>query len=378
MKNNKCLTNVHIIGAGITGLTLANILYKFTQNVFIYDSINILGGNCSSVYSKINAVDTIEVHNYGPHIFHTSNGAVKNFLSNLNIRFNNYIHKVKVSHEGKYYSFPYNMLTANQIYGHQTVYIKEPNDAKNLEDYLIKKIGRKAYEILYKQYTYKQWGTEGTNIDVNIAKRIPIRNTFNDDYFDDDLQGIPENGYNEMFLRLVDEIPKSNIKLGVTVDLEFLRTKLERHDICIYTGSIDSLIKLEQILPYRSLDFMFTNENIINSIGCAQLNFSDSTPFTRVTDFLYFDYKRNKNFTKTIKCYEFPKQYIEGDERYYPINNQDNEKIYKKYYKALMNSLNNPKKLFLCGRLAEYKYYNMDSAIYNAMLKSEEIIKFIK
>jgi len=370
---------VHIIGAGISGLTVANKLSGITKDIFIYDSREHVGGNC---YSYIDEKTNIEVHKYGPHIFHTSNDVVKSFLNGLDIKFNNYIHKVKVYNNLSYYSFPYNKLTHNQIYDgiNNCFVVKEPTSAKNFEDYLIQKIGKRAYSILYKYYTRKQWGVSGDELPVEIAKRIPIRNNFIDDYFDDDLQGIPIGGYSKIFESLLKNINKENIILNKKIDFNFIKQKLKEGDICVYTGSLDDLIILQNKLQYRSLDFVFKTVDISKTIGCAQLNFADIGTVTRVTDFLYFDYNKNKNSKKTILCYEFPKECILSDEKYYPINNIKNDKVYEEYLKTLYdnNKLYNSDNLFLCGRLADYKYYNMDMAMYKAILLAEKIQEKIK
>ena len=365
--------NILTVGAGIYGCTIARLLTNSGNDVKIIDKRPNIGGNCYDKYMEENYY----VHVYGPHVFHTSNEEVWTFV-NKYTKFNNYIHKVIARDDNNIsYSLPFNLMTFSQILGTTnykkiqeeiTKDIKENNISNpvNLEEQAISMVGKKVFEKLIKNYTEKQWNKKCYELSNEIIKRLPIRYTFNDNYFNDKYQGIPINGYTELCKNILlgteNEKPIDNIELNTKFNLSLIT----KYDRIIYCGSVDELLDYKYgTLPYRSLEFKdeIYKFSFENSEGIAQTNFvGKEINATRVTDHVYF-YPENIEThigQNVIKTYEFPVNYTINKEKFYSINTKENNALYNKYVDELKTTYPN---IILGGRLGKYMYLDMDKAI---------------
>ncbi len=356
-----------IVGAGFAGSTFARLAAENNIQVDIIDQKNHIGGNSYS-YSDKNT--GIEIHKYGPHIFHTNSEKVYNFITRF-CKLNNYINQVKAISNGNVFSLPITLHTINQFFGKTF----SPSEAKlfieqkrikfekidNFEKVILNSIGKELYEAFFRDYTIKQWGKEPIEIPVSTAKRLPIRYNYNDNYFEDKYQGIPICGYYRLFKNILDH---NNISILLNTEFKELEKYWKKkYDYLIYTGSIDEYFnnKLGK-LPYRSVKF----EKIIGTEiqGNAVINYTDmSVPFTRIHEHKYFT--PNKKFKNSIGFKEFSLPFDGNNNQSYPIENREGIELFKQYY----NMMKNEKNTVLIGRLAEFKYYNMDQVIKSSMNK---------
>lgn len=354
--------NFLVVGCGLFGSTFSRLAYDAGKTCLIIDKRSHIGGNCFT-----QNVNGINVHRYGPHIFHTSDDNVWDFVNRF-AQFNNFILSPKAIHGEKMYSLPFNMNTFYEMWG-----VKTPEDAlqiiesqrfkgtpTNLEEQALSLVGYDIYEKLIKNYTKKQWGKNPSNLPKSIIKRIPLRFTFNNNYFNDRYQGIPIGGYTKMIEKMIDGIP-------VSLGIDYLSNREYFDSICetiIYTGPIDEFFNYEYgSLEYRSLKFDHEILQTNNYQGTAQVNYCDlSREYTRVIEHKHFEESKHP-FTIITK--EYPQDYKRGMIPYYPINDQTNQSLYRKY-KDRSKSLTN---VVFGGRLAEYKYINMDVAVKSAMVK---------
>lgn len=350
-----------IVGCGPFGATLARKCLDKKKTVLLIDKRPHIAGN---TYTENK--NGIDIHKYGAHIFHTSSDKIWNFVNQF-AKFNKYKHRVIANYHGKLYSLPFNMWTFNQFWG-----VTSPEEARiiidkqkfsdkptNLEEQAISMVGHDIYNTLIKHYTSKQWNRDPKSLPPSIIKRLPIRFTYNSDYFDDTYQGIPENGYTNMISNMID-----GCRIELSVDFFDKRNYWENiaHNI-IYTGPIDRFFDHEYgSLGYRSLFFEEILLNQPNFQGTSVVNYTDSfSPYTRILEHKHFNLN---NSSQTIITKEYPVDYSTTNEPYYPINDELNTKIYSQY-KQLINRL--PKKYIFGGRLAEYKYYDMHQAIGSAL-----------
>jgi UDP-galactopyranose mutase len=352
-----------IVGSGLYGSICAHELNKIGKKVLVLESRNHIGGNC---YTEKR--DDINIHIYGPHIFHTSNEIVWEWINQF-VSFNNFILSPVAHYEGKLYSLPFNMWTFNSLWGvttpeeakqmieSQSNGIDEP---KNLEEQAIKLVGKDVYEKLIKGYTEKQWRKPCNELPKEIIKRLPVRFTYNNNYFNDKYQGIPIGGYTQIFEKLLDGI---EVKLGV----DYLKDKSYWDGIAnkvIYTGPIDRYFDYKYgELEYKTTRFEhnhFTNTS--NYQGAAVVNFtSKSIPYTRTIEHKHFEFTESPTTWVTA---EYPTEYkVNVTEPYYPVNDESNNKIYTQY-KDDADKLDN---VHFGGRLAEYKYYDMHQIIESAL-----------
>lgn len=358
-----------IVGAGLFGSICAYELGKRNFKCLVIDKRSHIGGN---VYTE--KIKGIDVHKYGAHIFHTSDRNVWNYINKFS-EFNNYINSPIANYKGELYNLPFNMNTFYQIWG-----VKTPKEAQqkihqqrketlkisNLEEQAISLVGRDIYEKLIKGYTEKQWGKKCSELPPNIIKRLPVRFTFDNNYFDDAFQGIPTKGYTEII--------KQMLKFAdVKTNVNFKQHKKELLKISrkvIYTGPIDEYYDYEfGELEYRSLMFKHYTLPIKNYQGNAVINFTDSeTPYTRIIEHKHFNKSESDN---TIITKEFPISWNRNREAYYPVNDETNQKIFQKY-KKLSESEND---IFFGGRLGNYQYINMDECIKQALSLVEKLIK---
>ncbi|ELC8373922.1 UDP-galactopyranose mutase [Clostridium perfringens] len=360
-----------IVGAGLFGSVFANEAKKKGKKCLVIDKRNHTGGN---IYCE--EIEGINVHKYGAHIFHTNNKEVWNYVNEL-VEFNRYTNSPVANYKGELYNLPFNMNTFYSLWKVKTpdeamkkieeqkreANIKEP---KNLEEQAISLVGKDIYEKLIKGYTEKQWGKKATELPAFIIKRLPVRFTFDNNYFNDKYQGVPIGGYNKITEKLLEGI---DVKLSVDFFKE--REKLEKlADKIVFTGMIDEFYNYKfGTLEYRSLKFHNEILNEKNYQGNAVINYTEyDIPYTRIIEHKHFEYG---NQDKTIITKEYPATWNRGDEPYYPINNEKNNNIYLKY-KELADKEEN---IIFGGRLAEYKYYDMHNVIESALICAKNELK---
>jgi UDP-galactopyranose mutase len=353
-----------IVGAGIFGSVFAQQAHENGFSCLIIDKRNHNGGN---LYTE--NIEGINVHKYGPHIFHTSDRNIWEYVNRFSA-FNSFVNRPKVNYKGDIYSFPINLFTLYQIFG-----VKTPEEAikvleevkihsdspKNLEEWILSQVGKEIYEKFIYGYTKKQWGRDPKELPSSIIRRLPIRLTFDDNYFTDTYQGIPIEGYTKM----IENIQKG-IELRLNIDFlkdkEYWESKAKK---IVFTGSIDEFFNYEiGHLEYRSLRFESEIIEISDFQGNALINYTqEEIPYTRICEHKHFE---NSNSKKTVITKEYPDEWNPGKEKYYPINNERNNLLYGKY-KKMSEALS--EKYIFGGRLAEYKYYDMHQVIGSAISK---------
>ena len=351
-----------IVGCGLFGTTFARLATDAGKSCLIIDKRNHIAGNC---YTE--KVEGINVHKYGAHIFHTSNKVVWDYVNRFT-EFNNFINSPKAFYQDKLYSLPFNMNTFYELWG-----VTTPEEAeriinkqrfkgtpKNLEEQALSLVGDDIYYTLIKGYTEKQWGRKATELPSFIIKRLPLRYTFNNNYFNDRYQGIPVNGYTDMFEKMLDGI-EVQLNIDYFSDRDYYDSLAEK---VVYTGCIDEFFDYEYgELQYRSLNFEEYIVDVENYQGNAVINYcDDSTSFTRLIEHKHFE---NSTSSKTVVSYEYPCEYVKGATPFYPINTDNNQELYRKY-RDKTTSLT---KYVFGGRLSEYKYMDMHVVIESAMNK---------
>ena len=351
-----------VVGAGLFGSIFTYEANKAGKTVLVIDQRNHIGGNC---YSE--KFEDYDIHKYGPHIFHTSQKYIWDYINKFTA-FNNFTLRNKAYYKNKIYSLPINLNTISQIYNvHTPKAAKEIIDKvkipcenpDNLEDYILSLVGPDIYEILIKGYTTKQWGKDPKHLPPSIIKRLPIRFDYNDRYFPnlDIYEGIPVNGYTAIFEKML-----LNIEVMLGIDYFSNRSYFDNMaKKVVYSGQIDKYFDyMHGDLEYRSL----RHETILNEgdfQGTVLVNYTDSSiPYTRIIQHKHFLYNNNE---KDIVTFEFPAKYKRGGEAYYPINDEINNNKYK-LYKEEANKIDN---LIIGGRLGNYRYYDMDMTIGNAL-----------
>lgn len=353
-----------IVGAGLFGAVFAHEAKEAGKTCLVIDKRNHIAGN---IYTD--KVKDIDVHQYGAHIFHTSNETVWNYVNRF-AKFNRYTNSPVANYKGEIYNMPFNMNTFNKLWGVVTpqeaqAKIEEQKAAyhvenpQNLEEQAISLIGPDVYTKLVKGYTEKQWGKRATELPSFIIKRLPVRFTYDNNYFNDDYQGIPVEGYTKMIERMLD---------GVEVKLEedFLKNReafMEQADKIVYTGMIDEYYKYcYGELEYRSLNFETeVLEGVENYQGNAVVNYTEyEVPYTRIIEHKHFTYGTQPD---TVITREYPKTWSKGDEPYYPMNDEKNLSLYEKYTELAAKEGN----VIFGGRLGMYKYYDMDDTIEAAL-----------
>ena len=352
-----------IVGAGLFGAVFARMAHDAGKKVLVIDKRNHIGGN---VYTE--NIEGIEVHKYGAHIFHTNSDEVWQFVNRF-AKFNNFIASPIANYQGKLYSLPFNMYTFNQMWGvitpdeaerkiaeqRESAGIKDP---KNLEEQAISLVGTDIYEKLIKGYTEKQWGRPCNELPAFIIQRLPVRFTFNNNYFNAKYQGIPLDGYTDMVAKMLDGI---EVRLGI----DYL---LEREILCdlasktVFTGPIDAYFDYcYGALSYRSVRFEHEILNTINYQGNVVVNYTDaSVPYTRIIEHKHFTFG---NQEKTVISREYSQEWSKNEEPYYPINDEKNNALYEKYKELAEGEPN----VIFGGRLGQYRYFDMDTVILSAL-----------
>lgn len=366
-----------IVGAGLYGAVFAHEAKKKGKTVLVIDRRDHIAGN---VYTE--DVEKIHVHKYGAHIFHTNNKEVWDYVNQF-AAFNRFTNSPIANYKGEIYSMPFNMYTFNKMWGVVTpeeAYAKieaQKQEAgiavpKNLEEQAISLVGTDIYQKLIKGYTEKQWGRDCKELPSFIIKRLPVRFTYDNNYFNALYQGIPNGGYTRMVDNMLD---------GVEVRLnEDYLLKKEEYDALaekvIYTGAIDAYFKYcLGNLEYRSVRFETELLNMSNFQGNAAVNYTDrETPWTRIIEHKWFEFGKDddgNDIPKTVISKEYSSEWKSGDEPYYPVNDEKNAELYKKYAELASKE----EKVVFGGRLGEYKYYDMDAVIASALDKAKVILK---
>ena len=356
-----------IVGSGLYGCVFAREAHDAGKKVLVVEKRSHTGGN---IYTE--NIEGIEVHKYGAHIFHTDKKEIWEYVNRF-VSFNTYRHKVIADYRGERYDLPFNMHTFHQMWGVET-----PEQAKkiiesqksgikvpeNLEEQCISLVGTELYEKLVKGYTEKQWGRDCKKLPSSIIQRLPVRFGFDSDYFDDEYQGIPIGGY----ARLIENLLKG---IEVRTDYDFLK---HRDDVCfdklVFTGPIDAYYEYcYGKLEYRSLRFVTERRDVSHYQNNAVINYTDNeTPYTRIIEHKYFD-PVDCRYTFITK--EFPCEWKNDEEPFYPINDEKNTRLYRKY-KELSEKQDD---VIFGGRLGEYRYYDMDEVIQSALAKAKQEIR---
>ena len=352
-----------IVGAGLFGAVVAHELAEQGKSVLVIDKRDHIAGN---IYTE--EIEGIQVHKYGAHIFHTSDKKIWDYVNRF-AEFNHYINSPIAVYKDELYNLPFNMNTFSKMWNIRTpkeareiiqrqikeLDIREPG---NLEEQALSLAGKDVYEKLIKGYTEKQWGRDCKELPAFIIKRLPFRFTYDNNYFNDRYQGIPEGGYNILIEQLLESC-------DVRLNVDFLQDKEQLSSLAdkiVYTGTIDSYYNYEYgALEYRSVRFESEILDEQNHQGVAVVNYTDrETPYTRVIEHKHFEFGTQP---KTVVTKEYSADWKLGDEPYYPVNDEKNQKIYAQYASLAEKEQN----VIFGGRLAEYKYYDMDKVIASAL-----------
>ena len=356
-----------IVGAGFAGSVLAERLARIAnKKVLIIDKRNHIGGNAYDHYDEAG----ILVHKYGPHIFHTNSKDVYEYLSSYT-EWRNYQHRVLASVDGQLLPIPINLNTINKMYGltlssDDVISFLESraekiNDIRTSEDVVLNSVGRELYEKFFRSYTKKQWDLDPSQLSAAVTARIPTRTNRDDRYFTDTYQVMPLHGYTRMFEKMLDH---KNIHIMLNTDYRDVLGEVNYKKM-IFTGPVDEYFDYRfGKLPYRSIEFKFETLDQEQFQETGTINYPNDYAFTRITEFKYLSGQKNK---KTSVVYEFPKS--EGDP-YYPIPKPDNATLYQRYRELTLQM----EDTYFVGRLATYKYYNMDQVVAQALSTFKKIL----
>ncbi|MFA7311697.1 MAG: UDP-galactopyranose mutase [Shewanella sp.] len=352
-----------IVGSGIFGAVCAFELRKLGKKVLVIEKRNHIGGNAYTRDDK-----GIQIHQYGAHIFHTNDKKIWDYVNEL-VQFNRFTNSPLAMYKGKLFNLPFNMNTFHQLWGVTTPAAAqakiieqrsemEGKEPQNLEEQAISLVGRDMYETLIKGYTEKQWGRSAKELPAFIIKRLPVRFTYDNNYFTDNYQGIPIGGYTKLFEKLLNGIE-------VRLNCDYLANKHEfdsMADKVIYTGPIDAYFNYEfGPLEYRSLTFKHEVLQQENFQGNAVINYTEcDIPYTRIIEHKHFD---PVDTPHTVVTKEYPHDWKVGDEPYYPVNDDRNMALFKKYRELTKKESG----VIFGGRLAEYKYYDMHQVVRSAL-----------
>ena len=357
-----------VVGSGLFGAVFTERAIKKGKSVLVIEKRSHIGGN---IYTE--KLHGIDVHKYGAHIFHTSDKRVWNYVNSF-AEFNGFINSPVANYKGEIYNLPFNMNTFCRMFGvafpnealaeiekQRAEIVKEP---ENLEEQAISLVGRDIYTKLVKGYTEKQWGRDCTELPPFIIKRLPVRFTYDNNYFNDRFQGIPEKGYTHLIERLLEGA-------DILLDTDFLKDR-ERYlgmaEKCLYTGAVDAYFDYcFGPLEYRSLKFETDTLDTENYQGVAVMNFTEmEIPYTRIIEHKHFNFV---NSDKTVVTREYPADCAAGMEPYYPVNDAKNNEIHKRYAELAKNA-----GILFGGRLADYKYYDMDDTVAAALLLADTVL----
>lgn len=364
-----------VVGSGLYGAIFACEANKKGKKVLVIDKRPNIGGN---IYTE--KIEGINVHKYGAHIFHTNNKKVWEYV-NKYATFNRFTNSPVANYKGELFSLPFNMYTFNKMWGVVTpeeamAKIKEQRkeikgEPTNLEEQAISLVGRDIYEKLIKGYTEKQWGRDCKDLPSFIIKRLPVRLTFDNNYFNALYQGIPVGGYTKMIENMLDGIE-------VRLNIDYLENKEELDKLAekvVYTGPIDAYFDYKLgYLEYRSVRFENELLDKPNFQGNAAVNYTDrETPWTRIIEHKWFEFgkdEKGNDLPKTYISREYSSEWKPGDEPYYPVNDEKNSNLYAEYKELAEKE----EKVIFGGRLGEYKYYDMDATVASVLDKCEEVL----
>ena len=366
--------NYLVVGSGLYGAIFAHEAKKKGKSVLVVDKRPNIAGN---IYTE--NVEGINVHKYGAHIFHTNNKKVWDYITQF-AEFNRFTNSPVANYKGELFSLPFNMYTFNKMWGVVTPEEAQAKieaqkaeagilDPKNLEEQAISLVGRDIFEKLVKGYTEKQWGRDCKDLPAFIIKRLPVRFTFDNNYFNALYQGIPVGGYTKMIENLLEGIE-------VRLNTDYLENKAELDELAekvVYTGPIDAYYEYKLgYLEYRSVRFENEVLDISNFQGNAAVNYTDrETPWTRIIEHKWFEFGKDasgKDLPKTVISKEYSSEWKPGDEPYYPVNDEKNGSLYAEYKKLA----DTEERVIFGGRLGEYKYYDMDAVIAAALEMCEQ------
>ena len=357
-----------IVGAGLFGAVFAHAAAKLNKKCLVVDKRDHIGGAC---YTE--NIENICVHKYGPHIFRTSDKAIWDYINQF-VEFNRFTNCPIANYRGDIYNLPFNMNTFYRLWN-----VADPNEVKkivesqrygiqnpnNLEEQAISLVGTDIYKILIKEYTEKQWGRKATELPASIIRRLPVRFTFDNNYFNDSYQGIPIGGYTQIFEKLL-------IDCDIELNVNFITNReaySNKAKNILFTGMIDEYYDFcYGYLEYRSLHFETEILDLENYQGNAVMNFTSSdVNYTRIIEHKHFEFGTQE---KTVITREYPKEWGPGDDPYYPVNDEKNIVRYQKY-RALAN---NDRNVFFGGRLGNYQYYDMQDVIKASLSFVEELL----
>ena len=359
--------NLIVVGSGLFGSVVAEQASRAGHRVAVIEKRNHIAGNC---YTKDDDETGINVHHYGPHIFHTSNQKVWDYINQFT-EFNQYRHKCRIQVGDKQYSMPINLDTINSFFGTNhnpeaaeklLSFLRVPNpDPQNFEEQAIALIGNELYEAFIKGYTLKQWETDPKLLPASVARRLPVRTTYNDRYYNDTYEGIPVNGYTPIFEQM---LAHENIQVFTNTEW----ADVEQHvtdQLVVYTGAIDAYYDYcYGELAWRTLDFEFRRPAVNDYQGITQVNYGDaSVPHTRIIEHKHFHPERNYPKDKTFIGIEYSRLAKRGDTVYYPVNRPEDRVMYEKYRARAEQESN----IIFGGRLGEYMYYDMHQVIGSAL-----------
>lgn len=362
LKENKLMYDYLIIGSGLFGSIFAYEANKKGLKCLVVEKRNHIGGNC---YTE--NIESINVHKYGAHIFRTSDKTIWEYMQQF-CEFNHFINSPIANYKGEIYNLPFNMNTFSKMWN-----IATPKEAqeiiekqkqsikstpKNLEEQAISLVGMDIYEKFIKDYTEKQWGRPCNELPISIIRRIPVRFIYDNNYFNDPYQGIPKGGYTAIFEKMLKDSE-------VLLNTDFLEHRNElqaKAKKIIFTGTIDSYFDYQfGALEYRSLEFKHKTLETNNFQGVAVVNYTDKeTPYTRIIEHKHFEFG---NQEKTVISEEYPLEWNQNIEPYYPINDEKNQALYERYQTLAKEKKN----IHFGGRLGEYKYYDMQDSIKSAL-----------
>ena len=368
-----------VVGAGITGSTIARRLAEDCgEKVLVIDNRDHLGGNC---HSRFDFETGVEVHSYGTHIFHTSERRVWDYLNRFT-QFNSYRHKVISTYKGRTYHMPVNLQTINSFFEldlrpHEVgEFIRKQSEKENistpanLEEKAVSLVGRELYEAFIKGYTLKQWGCDPRKLPAEIISRLPFRQTYECDYFTCRHQGLPYEGYEKMFNKILEH---ELIEVQLKTDFFDMKKGISEDCTVFYTGPVDRFFEYRHgELTWRSLRFEYETENVPDYQGTAVMNYADiEVPYTRVHEYQHLHPERENKSGKTVISREYSRRWKQGEEPYYPVNTAEDRnklELYRKEAQKLGN-------VYFAGRLGQYQYYDMDKAVLAALALCDDFLR---
>lgn len=368
--------DIVVVGAGLFGSVIAEQCSRVGMKVLVIESRDHIGGNC---YTKDDPTTGINIHRYGPHIFHTSNKRVWDYINQFT-EFNSYRHQCMSRVGKKTYSMPINLATINQWFKQNwnpmqakkffTAYSNAYSNPQNFEEQAMALMGNDLYRAFFREYTIKQWDADPADLPASVARRLPVRYNYNTRYYNDLWEGIPVNGYTPIFERMLSH---PNIQLFLDTDFFEIRNQIPKDKLIVYSGPVDRYFDFKHgILNWRTCDFQFETYPVEDFQGVTQINYPTlNVPYTRTIEFRHFHPERNYTREATVVSYEYSRAAGENDTPYYPVNTEHDRLIYGLYHLEAKNLDNT----IIGGRLGEYMYYDMHQVIGAALSTFEKRIK---